>query len=217
MQDKELENLLQEKADNVKMREFSQVWDEIKGEIEVPKPRKQFVWKKWLPATLASAFLVLCIALSPIIINSLKPAPEVFFTEELRKEVVLETDMFNGLAQANISHVDTSKYLFANTFLYYTEDMQVKGACVNFYSNENVVFIGIMDLYDSSVDLNLDLENLYDNSYKVNSTNVLYKFKQESGGLYEYSVYALHNKVQYVIEYTGLSDNLVDFLNEFFG
>ena len=92
--------------------------------------------------------------------------------------------------------------------------MSVKGACINFYNNN---CFAIMNLYDASVDLSLNLESLYDSSYKVSSTNVLYKFKQESGGLYEYSVYALHNKVQYVIEYTGLSDNLVDFLNEFFG
>ena len=215
MQDKELENLLQEKADNVKMRDFSQVWDEIKGEIEVSKPQKKFVWKKWLPATLASAFLVLCIALSQIIINSLKPAPEVFFTEELRKEVVSETDMFNGLAQANISHADMSDFYFINTFLYYTENMQVKGACVDFYSIA-CHCAGLMDLYDSSVDLNLDFENLYDSSYKVSSTNVLYKFKQENAGMYEYSIYAVHNKVQYVIEYTGTTNDVTNFLTEFF-
>ncbi|MBR2498752.1 MAG: hypothetical protein IKB67_03470 [Clostridia bacterium] len=213
MQEKELENLLQEKADKVEMREFSQVWNEIKGQIEEPKPQRKFVWKRWAPA-FASAFLVLCIALSPIIINSLKPAPEVFYSDDLSKQIVSESEMFDGLAQANISHVDLSEYSCINTFLYYTEDMSVKGASVSFYNN---ICAGIIKLYDVSVDLSLNLESLYDSSYKVSSTNVLYKFKQESGGLYEYSVYALHNKVQYVIEYTGLSDNLVDFLNEFFG
>ena len=181
MQEKELENLLQEKADKVEMREFSQVWNEIKGQIEEPKPQRKFVWKRWAPA-FASAFLVLCIALSPIIINSLKPAPEVFFSDDLSKQIVSETEMFDGLAQANISQVDLREYWFLSTFLYYTEDMQVKGACVNFY---NTICAGVIKLYDASVDLGLNLESLYDSTYKVNSTDVLYKFKQENAGMYE--------------------------------
>ena len=42
MQDKELEKILQEKADQGKKREFPQVWDEIKGEIvgEEEPPKK---------------------------------------------------------------------------------------------------------------------------------------------------------------------------------
>ena len=212
MQDKELENLLQEKSDKVEMREFSQVWNEIKGEIEEPKPQKKLVWKKLIPA-LASAFLVLCIVLSPIIINELKPAPEVFFSEELNKQIVSETEMFDGLSQANIIHVDLSEYSFVNTFLYYTEDLKVKGASLDLYNNN---CFAIMNLYDSSVDLNLDLESLYDSSYRVNSTNVLYKFKQENAGLYEYDVYAVHNKVQYVIVYKGIENNIISFLNDFF-
>ena len=53
MQDKELEKLLQEKADKTEMREFSQVWEEIKGEIVSPKPKKEFKWKKWFPSKTA--------------------------------------------------------------------------------------------------------------------------------------------------------------------
>lgn len=212
MQEKELENLLQEKADKVEMREFSQVWNEIKGQIEEPKPQRKFVWKRWAPV-FASAFLVLCIALSPTIINSLKPAPEVFYSDDLSKQIVSESEMFDGLAQANISHVDLREYSFISTFLFYTEDMQVKGASASFY---NSVCYVIMKFYDLSVDLNLDLESLYDSTYKVNSTDVLYKFKQENAGMYEYSIYAVHNKVQYVIEYTGTTNDITNFLTEFF-
>ena len=219
MEDKELEKLLQEKADNIKMRDFSEVWNEIKDEIKEPIKEKKFRWKKWLPMIMASAVLVVCLALSPVIIKALKPAPnlppeEVYFTEELSKTKVPFEDAFNGLAQANISHVDMSEYSFMDTFLYYTEDMKVKGAYLSLYSS---TFFAEINFYDKSVDLNLDLDTLYDKSCKINSTDVLYKFKQENGGAYDYSIFAVHNNVQYVIEYTGVSDNLVDFLNEFFG
>ena len=73
-----------------------------------------------------------------------------------------------------------------------------------------------MKLYDASVDLSLNLESLYDSTYKVNSTDMLYKFKQENAGMYEYSIYAVHNKVQYVIEYTGTTNDITNFLTEFF-
>lgn len=42
---KEIEKKLQESADNIKMRKFSEVWKEIEPEI-VPKRKKGFV-KKW--------------------------------------------------------------------------------------------------------------------------------------------------------------------------
>ena len=219
MEDKELEKLLQEKADNVKMRDFSEVWAEIKDQVQPPVKEKKFKWKKWLPTIMASAVIVLCAVLSPIIINALKPVPtppgeEVYFTEELSKEQVTFEEVFNGLAQANITHVDMSVYSFMDTFLYYTEDRKVKGACVNFYNSS---FFAEMSFYDKCVDLNLNTDDLYDETCKINSTDVLYKFKQVNAGAYDYSVFAVHNNVQYVIEYTGVTDNLMDFLNEFFG
>ena len=220
MQDKELEKILQEKAEKTEMREFSQVWQEIKGEIQPPVKEKKFSFKKWFPMIMASAVVIICLAFSPLIINALKPAPdvppqeEVFFTEELSKLEVPFEDAISGLAQANISHVDISKYTIVSTFLYYTEEMSVKGVYLSLYGS---TFIVVMSFYDTSVDLNLELENLYDKTCKINSTDVLYKFKQESGGVYEYSIFAVHNNVQYVIEYSGISDNLQEFLNEFFG
>ena len=219
MQDKELEKLLQEKADKTELREFSQVWNEIKGEIVSPKPKKEFKWKKWFPMIMASAVLVICLALSPLIINMLtpnKPQEEVFFTEELIRETVTEKEMFDGLATAKITLIDTSKYILEGVKLLVTEKNQVKGASFSFY-NDPTTFLAEMRIYHKSVDLNLDTDILQWTIYTVGSTNIRYKFLQESEGLYDYSVYAVHNSVQYFIEYTGLSDNLIDFLNEFFG
>ena len=219
MEDKELEKLLQEKADNVKMRDFSEVWAEIKDQVQPSVKEKKFKWKKWLPTIMASAVIVLCAVLSPIIINALKPAPtpppeEVYFTDDLSKEQVPFEDAFNGLAQANITHVDMSEYSFMDTSLYYTEDRKVKGAKVTFYNSS---FFAEMSFYDKSVDLNLNTDDLYDSTCKINSTDVLYKLKQATAGAYDYSLFAVHNNVQYIIEYTGVTDNLMDFLNEFFG
>ncbi len=219
MQDKELEKLLQEKADKTEMREFSQVWEEIKGEIVSPKPKREFRWKKWFPMIMASTVLVICLALSPLIINILtpnKPQEEVFFTEELIRETVTEEEMLNGLSTAQMMHIDLSSYIVDGCKLFLTEKNQVKGASFSFY-NYPTTFIANIRIYHKSVDLNLDTDLLQGTIHTVGSTNIRYKFKQENDGIYKYNIYAVHNSVQYLIEYTGLSDNLIDFLNEFFG
>lgn len=216
MQDKELESLLQKKADEIKMRDFSQVWENIKGEIQPTKKEKKVSWKKWFPMVLASAVMVVCLALSPVIIKSLTPPPEeVFYTEELSQQDVLKEDMLNSLMQAQIEHVNLNNYVVEGCKLLITETNLVKGASFAFH-NDSYTFYAEMKICDKSVDLSGDLST-YDNTYKVNTADVQYKLKQESGGVYDYSVYANHNDVQYVIEYKGLSDNLIEFLNEFFG
>ena len=219
MEDKEIERILQEKADEIKLRDFSEVWQEIKGQIEKKEEVKpKWTWKKWLPMALASAVLIVCIALSPMIIKSLQPATEipeeVFFTDELTMQDVFVDDMFNALHQAKINHVNLSNYEVSSCGLFVTDDNIVKGASFVLYNIP--AFFANMQLYDKSVDLGLNLEMTYNETCKINSTTVHYKFKQESGGMYEYSIFAVHNNVQYVIEYTGVSNNLSDFLNEFF-
>lgn len=220
MQDKEIEKILQEKAEKVEMREFSQVWQEIKGEMQEPEKKKTFGFKRWFPIFLASFLAVFCIVFTPILIKHLTPVPpkeELFFSDELTTQGVSETEMFSGLSQAKIFHVDLSQYLIDSCTLYLTDQNKVKGATFNMYSNGVVSCLALIKLYDKSVDLKLNFSYLYDQTYKVNSTDVKYKFVEESGELYRYNFYAKHNSVQYVIEYSGVTDNLIDFLNEFFG
>ena len=214
MQDKELEKFLQEKADQTKIRDFSEVWNEIKDQIVEPKRKSKRNFKKWLPMVLASAAVVVCLIISPIVINSLKPAPEeVYYADGLITQNVMQVDMLDGLSQGSISHVDFAKYTLDGCKLLITEDNIVKGA--NFVMYSEIAFATVK-LYDKTVDLKLELEKLYDSTCKINTANVHYKFKRENNGMFEYDVYAVHNNVQYVMQYTGLSNNLMEFLNNFF-
>lgn len=217
MQDKELEELLQQEADQVKLKDFSQVWEEIKGEIEPPtKPKKKFSWKKKFSIILASATVLVCAVLAPFVIKGLTPQEEVYFVDGLQTQIVTSQEMLEGLSQAQIAHVDLSNYIITSARLYATENLQVKGAEMTFMDDENnPAFFATMQIYDDNVNLDVNLDN-YNNSKKVNSADVKYKLKQESSGLYDYSVYATCNGVQYVIEYTGVGNNLDDFLNKFF-
>ncbi len=218
MQDKELEKILQEKADKTEMRDFSLVWDEIKDEITPKEKEKTSIWKKKFFLIFAPSLLVICIAISSIFFfKPTPPSDKIYFNDQLIKNSATLNDAMSGLSNANIPHVDLSRFGFTDTCLYYTDKMEVKGGYFEFYNENPTTFFAKMQLYDKSVQLNLDIENLYDTTCKVNSADVYYKFKTNSSGFYEYSIYAIHNKVQYLIEYSGVTDNLVEFLTDFFG
>ena len=218
MQYKDLEEFLQKKADETKdERDFSEVWADIKDQIIVEKPVKKFSFKKWLPTLLASTALVVCLILTPILINVLKPAPEeLYFADNLTNQGVLESEMLNELSQSSIEHVDLTGYVLDVCSIWVTEDNQVKGATFTIYNQNPTTFFSIINLYDKTVDTKIDFATAYDTICTINNAKVQYKLKSQNGSTYEYSVYAKHNNVQYVMEYTGFADNLIDFLNEFF-
>lgn len=215
MQDKELEKILQEKADKIEMREFSEVWDRIKDKVAPEKKEKKSILKNKFFLAFVPSLLAICIVLTPFLFFKPTPPEEVFYSDELTLTPVTKQEAFDGLLNANITHADLSGYTFFLTSLYHTEKMEVKGAYLEFYNENPATFIAKMGLYDKSVDLKINMA-LYDTNCKVNSANVFYKFKSADSGFYEYSVYATHNKVKYVIEYSGITDNLMEFLTDFF-
>ena len=221
MEDKELERILQEKADNVKVRNFSEVWQEIKGEIEgekvIPTKTKKLGWKRWLSLLLASCTIMVAIILAPFLLKEPKPAPEeIFYTDELSKQIVSVDELFDGLSQSNITHVDFSNYTVYDSILCLSEDNEIKGAEIKLYCDTGISFFALMQLYTTDVELNIEAEKDYDESYISNSLRAYYSLK-DSSAEYIYDIYAVCNGVQYVIEYTGLSDNITEFLETFFG
>ncbi len=220
MQDKELEKILQEKADQTKIRSFEEVWQDIKYEIEtekvVPTKPKKLGWKKWLSLSMASCAIIVALILTPILLTNYKPNPEeLFYIDELNKYEVGVEDMFKGLSNADINHVDLSAYTIYDCVLYLTEDNVTKGAEIKLYSENNIPFLAEMKIYAKDVELNLALEKDYDTTYKTNSLNAYYKLKKVDEE-YIYDIYAVYNNVQYVMEYTGFSDNITEFFDSFF-
>ena len=174
MQYKDLEDFLQKKADETKEeRDFSEVWADIKDQIIVEKPVKKFSFKKWLPTILASTALVVCLILTPILINVLKPAPEeLYFADGLTGQDVVENDMLNELSQASIQHVGLSNYGMDACSLLVTEDNQVKGASFRLYNENPTTFFSIINLYDKTVDTKIDFATAYDTSCTINNAKV---------------------------------------------
>ncbi|MBQ7339907.1 MAG: hypothetical protein IJW43_03500 [Clostridia bacterium] len=217
MQDKDLERIIKEKVDKTEMREFTQVWEEIRGEITPPVKEKRG-WRKKLSLIISSALIVVCLAFSPIIINSLNPPSdeELYFIDALVSQNVSKDDMFVGLQEAGLSHPDLSEYTFMDCILLRAKGSKIKGAQFIFYNEINMEFIATLKLYDKKVKLNLANENLYDSVVEVKETSFHYKYNGENGGTYMYDIYGVYNGTQYVIEYSGFNDSIVEFLTEIF-
>lgn len=221
MQEKKIEEILQEKAEQIKVRNFDEVWQDIKGEIEKEQTpqikEKKLGWKKCLSLSLASCFILVAIILTPYLLKEPKPVPEeLFYADKLSRYERSADDMLSGLSQANILHVDFSDYEIIDCGIYLTEDNKVKGAEFTCVGINSFNFFSKIILYSSDVKLNIETNKDYDIEHKTSSYKAYYKLK-ESGSEYVYDIYAVKNGVQYVIEYTGISDNVVEFLNVFFG
>ena len=128
MQDKELEKILQEKADKIEMREFSEVWDRIKDKVAPEKKEKKSILKNKFFLAFVPSLLAICIVLTPFLFFKPTPPEEVFYSDELTLTPVTKQEAFDGLLNANITHADLSGYTFFLTSLYHTEKMEVKGA-----------------------------------------------------------------------------------------
>ena len=216
MQDKDFDKLLKESIDKEPIRDFSEVWAEIKDQLEPKKEEKKFSWKKWFPIALTSVAVIVCVVLLPFLIKQPElPQEELFYADTLSKEEVSSLEFFNGLEELNVVNITSEKYEITETMLYFTEENEIKGASFIIYAESPIAIYAEIALYDKGVDAGVDLEKSYDSTCQVKSASVKYKLKQETEGVYAYDVYILNNNVQYIMYYTGLSEDLLGFLNYF--
>ena len=55
MTNKEIEQKIQESADNLEMRDFDEIWSEIGPQITAEQKKRNIRWKRWMP--IAASFL----------------------------------------------------------------------------------------------------------------------------------------------------------------
>ena len=218
---KETEKILEQSAKNIKVRDFSEVWQEIKGELEVEEKPKKKVWaKRYMPAIL-SACIVLIIAISlPIfLLNPVETPKKIFYQDQLVMVDVEETTFFNELSSAKVTHVSFSKYLATNCKLYKTDTNVAKGGSVDLYDDMSAPTEVIkIKFYDISVNLDDLSEKVYELSYSKEGLSVSYNKlpSYPEYNIYSYDIMATFNKVNYFIEYMGGASNPETFFESFF-
>ena len=218
---KETEKILEQSAKDIKMRDFSEVWQNIKGEIEIEQKQRKKVWaKRYFPAILAACLvLVFAIAL-PIYLHNIPEVPEVvYYADKLVMTKVDEATFFEELSKGKVNHVSFSNYKLKDCSLYQTEQGEAKGGYVDLCDDVNSpTEIIKLNFYDVSVQLEDESEKVYDLSYSKDNLSVLYKIKNSypEYNIYIYDIKASYNKVNYLIEYTGNVADPIVFFESFF-
>lgn len=227
MEDKEIENKLQEGADNIEVRDFSLVWNDIKPKI-VPSKKKR---SRWLPVAASIASIVVaCSVIIPIalhqndgpIVNENQnsgSSEQVYFSDELLLVEATPEDFFNQLTSASIDIVDINKYVISSSYLFKTTEQSVKGGRVELTDDlDFATFYLAVDFYDKSVKIDALLNRQYDFDYSVNGAMIQYRLKEAypEDGIYIYDIKANFNSVNYFMEYTCFTEDIKPFLETFF-
>ena len=223
MKEKEIEQFLQEKADEIEIRDFESVWGEVKDKIVVKKKQR----RKWKWISIAACFVGVITAGMFILPNVVSNQPDnleepeiIFLSEQLSSAAVTENDFYENFNAANINCIDVSNYDVLNYALFYTENQEVKGGTLDFCDNEeNPSYFVILHIYDKSVQFPKNLYNDYTLSMETsNGANVQYKLDSysEEDGLYVYRAKAVFNSTSYLVEYNTFENNPAQFFEELF-
>lgn len=223
MKEKEIEQLLKEKAEEIEIRDFESVWGEVKDKIVVKKKQR----RKWKWISIAASFVGVITAGMFILPNVVPNQPNnseeseiIFLSEQLSSAAVTENDFYEKFNAANINCIDVSNYDVLNHALLYAENQEVKGGILDFCDNEeNPSYFVILHVYDKSVQFPKNLYNDYTLSVETsNGANVQYKLDtySEEDGLYIYRAKAVFNSMSYLVEYNTFEENATQFFEELF-
>ncbi len=215
----DVEQQLKEASEQVEMRDFSEIWGEIKGDIENSTPAKAVKKKKpkWIYslASIAACLVLFCAVGLPIILTN--PKEEiVFFWDELTQEKVLEEEFLTGVENSSLDTVNLRRYKSQeNTYLLKTEDGIVKGGRIIFLDDENSPLFYV-ELTFTSTDVKNGEVIEYNKTYSVNGANIEYKLAGDNTGL----CYAkgTFNSVVYYFDITPASadTDVTTFFDSFF-
>lgn len=224
MTNKEIEQKIQESADNIEMRNFEEIWGEIGPQITAESRKKPIKWKKWMP--IAASFLCITVAGSialPFILpnvfskgNNSSSSDEIrYLDSELEKMIVQKSEFFIYIEQSDLEIVDLTSFEFLNSSIYHTKDDETKGGYVEAYKEQaGIMHYLILNFYDTSVeysDLNF---SDFDLSYKTQmGVGIDYKYSEKQGLYYAQAEY---KNVNYYMQYTPGGGEITEFFEEFF-
>lgn len=223
MKEKEIEQFLQEKVDEIEIRDFDLVWNEVKDKVVVKKKQR----RKWKWISIAASFVGVMMAGMLILPNVLPNQPDnseepeiIFLSEQLSSLAVTENEFYEKFNSANINCIDVSNYDVLNHALLYTENQEVKGGILDFCDDEeNPSWFVILHVYDKNVQFPKNLYNDYTLSLETSSgANVQYKLDtySEEDRLYVYRAKAVFNSTSYLVEYNTFEDNPTQFFEKLF-
>lgn len=184
MEYKDIEEKLQNAASKIKKPEFSEIWEEIKDEInvsdvaEIKRKRTRKRLKKFLPAAATTVGIVSAAAVI-ISVMTHKPQKEIYFMDQLGAVSVTESEFYEDLEESQIKHVDFSGFIIQSYTLLKTNSLVTKGGLIEVYDDEDAAtMFATIKFLDASVEIEEEKYSDYDLTYTVNNTEIKYKLKE---------------------------------------
>ncbi len=218
MDNKELERKLQESANDIKVRDFSEVWEEIKDKVTPAKPERRRL-PRWVPAVASVACVgIICGVTIPLALNNTPPtgntsSATTYLQDNLSFVATTIEEFGSGLKQEQISYIDYSRYTIISSCLYKTVEGITKGGILEI--TDNISTYATLKLYSNDVIVNKYSHIEYDQTYSVGGAVIEYKLKSNDG-VFVYDAKTVHKGTQYYMECTSVSEDIKPFFNSLF-
>lgn len=230
MEEKEVEKRLKESAENIEVRDFSEVWQDIEHKVQPPKKRR---YVRLFSGIAAALSVIICAVFIPLFFNpapeqsdnsqsdnnqTVEPPEQIYLEDELFIVEVNSEEFLSQLSESSVNLVDISNYVISSSYLHKTTDQKVLGGRVELTDDlDNPTFFLALQIYHQSVQSSRPTVD-YDYNYTVEGTVIEYRVKEvspEDGG-YIYDIKAKYLQTNYYMEYTCFSEDITSFLTDFF-
>ncbi len=240
MGDKEqerIESLLKKRVNKGELAPFEERWETIKSELDFDR-REEGIIEEQVPilvrqgarggsdnydrlplnkvkliSIITSIFLIMVLSIVlPIIIN--KKERSYFLPADLAGEVVTEVGFYEGIEKSGIELVDLTRFHCQEFSLLKTTSGDVHGGFLS-VNNEMTNEIVKVSFFSKFVKVpNYDFTE--PETYNKNGAIVYYEKLDNNEEVVQYQAYAKFKDVTYKLDYYCITDNVLEFFNNFF-
>ena len=163
-------------------------------------------------ATLATACCIIALAIAlPI---ALRPKKEVlyYFPNDIPFQSTTKEQFFLDLTSVDFQIVDLSSLPIDEYFIGKSTDQVVRGGVVAYNNLDGLSeYVFIVTFYSPDIMFDEEEFSALTDTVKIDNTEIAYKVTE--GDLYESRAFFVYNEVSYIVEYTSLNNDLLDFLS----
>lgn len=232
----QIESILKNSVNKIDKESFDKRWNAIELELDFDRSESEIVEsrvpvlagqgvnginsndrqsksKKNIITIIACSFLILLLAIIlPIYLN--KKEQSYFSPTDLLGEVVTEDEFHIGVSDSGIELVDLTNFNCQEFSLLKTNAGEVQGG--NFSINNDIENeIVNVSFFSKLVQIpNYDFTD--PEIYKLNEIDIQFKKIDNNDNVFQYKAYARYKEVTYKLDYYCLTDNILEFFNDFF-
>lgn len=242
MENKDIEKLLKESAEGVKIKDFSERWEKLKGRMDSAQESaleettsetvlatsangnlSQNSTKKKFIISLSAVFLLIIICLAIVLPITLRAndspidppidPPKFLELHELKNDGVLENEFYDKIAETDLKIVDIKNLEASNFTLLYTDENKLVGGSFEII-DENDGFYSSIVFYDSTVTSYFDVGADY-KTYATNGVSIKYS-SELTEDCYAIKAKAVKNDLNYNFDCLAMDENIENFFDKLF-